>query len=99
MLSVSVANSALVLTEPSNLPSPLPLHQKPEANRRPEPVLPSDKDPRHTYGLPGSHRSAQTVREKGPIEAPIKHLVQARLIWEGRVKEDARGWEVGHMHA
>lgn len=39
-------------------------------------TLPSDKNPRHTYGMPSAHRSAEVVREKGAYEPPVKHLVQ-----------------------
>ncbi|GFH07362.1 uncharacterized protein HaLaN_02150 [Haematococcus lacustris] len=38
--------------------------------------LPSDKSPKHTYGLPSAHRTADTVRVCGPQEPPVKHLVQ-----------------------
>lgn len=40
------------------------------------PTLPSDKNPAHTYGLPSAHRSAEVIRDKGPEEPPVKHLVQ-----------------------
>jgi hypothetical protein len=43
---------------------------------KPAPALPSEKDPKFTYGLPGTYRSAEVQREKGPFEPPVKHLVQ-----------------------
>ncbi|GFH24751.1 uncharacterized protein HaLaN_22604, partial [Haematococcus lacustris] len=43
--------------------------------------LPSDKSPKHTYGLPSAHRTADTVRVCGPQEPPVKHLVQGAYQW------------------
>lgn len=40
------------------------------------PSLPSDKEPKHTYGQASAFRSAQTIRNMGPEEPPVKHLVQ-----------------------
>ena len=68
------------LTKSSELPQFRSTHsialKKADTGRRPAPPLPSDHDPRHTYGLPGTFRNAQTQREKGPYEAPMKHLMQ-----------------------
>ncbi len=38
--------------------------------------LPSDRNPRHTYGLPGTHRTVETIKHKGPEEPAMKHLIQ-----------------------
>lgn len=38
--------------------------------------LPSSRNMTHTYGTPPGHRSPETVRSYGPIEPPVKHLVQ-----------------------
>eukprot|EP00798_Chlamydomonas_sp_ICE-L_P029681 gene29682-5095_t len=38
--------------------------------------LPSDKNSKSTYGLPSAHRSAETIRDKGPEEPYLKHLIQ-----------------------
>ena len=59
---------------------PVPLTKKNDQTRRSTAPLPSDKNPAHTYGMPGSFRSAQTVREKGAVEAPMKHIVQVRVL-------------------
>lgn len=40
------------------------------------PGLPSNKDLKHTYGMPPGHRSAEVQRTHGPTEPPIKYLVQ-----------------------
>eukprot|EP00798_Chlamydomonas_sp_ICE-L_P023122 gene23122-30323_t len=49
-------------------------------------TLPSDKNVKHTYGLPSSHRTAETIREKGPVEVPLKHLVQGAYADEWAVQ-------------
>lgn len=38
--------------------------------------LPSNKNSKHTYGMPSSHRAAEVVRQCGPVEPQMKHLVQ-----------------------
>jgi hypothetical protein len=38
--------------------------------------LPSDAHPGFAYGMPSSHRSAESVRNNGPEEPKMKHLVQ-----------------------
>ena len=79
-LPSSPPSSLSGLTKSSELPQFRSTHsialKKAETGRRPAPPLPSDHDPRHTYGLPGTFRNAQTQREKGPYEAPMKHLMQ-----------------------
>lgn len=59
--------------------------------RKPGMPLPSDRDPRHTYGKPASHRTADVVRVCGPVEPPIKHLVQGAYqedwVHQNMVKE------------
>ncbi len=47
--------------------------------RAPAAQLPSDADPGFAYGMPSSHRSAESVRNNGPEEPKMKHLVQVRL--------------------
>lgn len=40
------------------------------------PRLPSEMDPSFAYGMPSSHRSAESVRNNGREEPKMKHLVQ-----------------------
>mmetsp|Transcript_12688 Transcript_12688/g.27485 ORF Transcript_12688/g.27485 Transcript_12688/m.27485 type:complete len:295 (-) Transcript_12688:866-1750(-) len=40
------------------------------------PSLPSDRNAKHTYGMPSAHRNAEVVRTFGPEEPPMKYLVQ-----------------------
>jgi hypothetical protein len=47
-----------------------------EAVRKPTPPLPSDVDPTFTYGMPGTHRTAEQVRSAGPSDPPTKPLIQ-----------------------
>jgi hypothetical protein len=47
-----------------------------EAVKKPPPPLPSDLDPAFTYGMPGTHRSAEQIRNAGPTEPLFKPLVQ-----------------------
>ena len=54
----------------------MPLAKKTGQALRSAQPLPSEKNPAHTYGMPGTYRSAQTVREKGAVEAPMKHIMQ-----------------------
>ena len=39
--------------------------KKGEAVKRPPPLLPSDVNPKHTYGTPGTYRSAEQIRNAG----------------------------------
>lgn len=50
--------------------------KKGEAVRRPTPLLPSDINPAHVYGMPGTHRTAEQMRVAGPYDPPMKPLVQ-----------------------
>ena len=47
-----------------------------EAVRKPPPPLPSDLDATFTYGMPGTHRTAEQMRNAGPSDPPTKPLVQ-----------------------
>jgi hypothetical protein len=38
--------------------------------------LPSNKNAKHTYGMPSAFRTADIIRNCGPEEPPMKHLVQ-----------------------
>lgn len=46
------------------------------------PPLPSDFDPTFRYGLHSKHRTAEVARYNGPIEPPIKHLIQGAYTHE-----------------
>ena len=39
--------------------------------------LPSDNNSRHTYGMASGYRTADVIRNNGPEEPPMKHVVQA----------------------
>lgn len=39
-------------------------------------TLPSTRNLTHTYGTPPGHRCPEVVRSHGPMEPPVKHLVQ-----------------------
>ncbi len=52
------------------------LVKKFDHTRKPAQPLPSEKDPRHTYGMASAHRTADVARVCGPVEPPMKHLIQ-----------------------
>eukprot|EP00775_Hariotina_reticulata_P003480 gene3479-3749_t len=54
------------------------------------PILPSDIDPSFTYGTPASFRSAEDNRNFGPLEPPIKGLVQGQYMNEWTTMNLAR---------
>jgi Domain of unknown function (DUF4483) len=47
-----------------------------DAVHKAPPPVPSDTDPAFTYGMPGTHRSAEQVRNAGPSDPPTKPLIQ-----------------------
>jgi hypothetical protein len=47
-----------------------------QAVEKSPPPLPSDLDPAYTYGMPGTHRSAEQIRNAGQTEPFFKPLVQ-----------------------
>jgi len=48
----------------------------------PAPLLPSDVNPRHTYGKPPGHRNAEDHRYMGPSEPKLKDCIQARFQYD-----------------
>lgn len=52
--------------------------KKGEAVKRPPPPLPSDTDSAHVYGMPGTYRSAEQIRSAGPVDPPMKPLIQSQ---------------------
>ena len=38
--------------------------------------LPSDTNAQHTYGMSSGYRTADVIRNNGPDEPPLKHVVQ-----------------------
>jgi Domain of unknown function (DUF4483) len=52
--------------------------KKGEAVKRPPPPLPSDTDSSHVYGMPGTYRSAEQIRNAGPLDPPMKPLIQSQ---------------------
>lgn len=50
-----------------------------EAVKKPVPLLPSDKDSDHIYGMPGTYRSAEQVRHAGSSDPPMKPLIQSQF--------------------
>lgn len=67
-----------------------------EAVKKPPPPLPSDLDPTFTYGMPGTYRSAEQMRNGGPSDPPTKPLIQNQYA-AGWVKMNAlRAAEFDH---
>lgn len=50
-----------------------------EAVKRPAPLLPSDKNTEHVYGMPGTYRTAEQVRSAGSTDPPMKPLIQSQF--------------------
>lgn len=46
------------------------------------PPLPSDKNPKHVYGQPTSHRTMDECRHLGSFEPKLKNVIQVRAIPE-----------------
>lgn len=45
------------------------------------PLLPSDVDPQHVYGMKSSHRTMDDIRHLGPVEPKCKDVIQvSRLV-------------------
>lgn len=82
------------LTSAKQLPAFREAHQvavKKDKASKAGPGLPSDKDPRHTYGMASGHRTAEVVRTNGPEEPRMKHLVQGAYQGEWVQKVLAKG--------
>lgn len=43
--------------------------------------LPSNKNAKHVYGMPSAFRTMDIVRNCGPEEPPMKHLIQVSAHW------------------
>lgn len=67
--------------------------KKGEAVKRPAPLLPSDVNHTHTYGTPGTYRSAEQVRNAGPVDPPMKPLIQSQYTEAWVKMNNARAHE------
>lgn len=50
-----------------------------EAVKKPAPLLPSDIDTEHVYGIPGTYRTAEQVRNAGSTDPSMKPLIQSQF--------------------
>lgn len=50
-----------------------------EAVKKPAPLLPSDVDTEHVYGMPGTYRTAEQIRNAGSTDPPMKPLIQSQF--------------------
>jgi Domain of unknown function (DUF4483) len=67
--------------------------KKGEAVKRPAPLLPSDVNPSHTYGTPGTYRSAEQIRSAGAVDPPMKPLIQSQYTEAWVKMNNARAHE------
>ena len=74
--------------------------KKGEAVKRPPPLLPSDVNHKHTYGTPGTYRSAEQIRNAGPVDPPMKPLIQSQYTeaWVKMNKARAHEFDLGRSY-
>ena len=58
--------------------------------RKGPPLLPSDINQNHTYGIPGTHRNAEQIRTGGPFDPPVKPLIQNQYAADWKKMNHAR---------
>uniref|UniRef100_A0A7S3QQ17 Uncharacterized protein n=1 Tax=Dunaliella tertiolecta TaxID=3047 RepID=A0A7S3QQ17_DUNTE len=77
-MNIMAAKSGLTTAkeQPSFRSANQTMVRKFDHTKAPHSPLPSDKSSKHSYGKPSTYRSADVVRNCGPEEPPIKHLVQ-----------------------
>jgi len=51
-----------------------------DSTQKPSKPLPSDRNAKHTYGMASAHRTADTVRQCGPEEPPMKYVLQGAFV-------------------
>lgn len=64
-----------------------------EAVKKPAPLLPSDIDTEHVYGMPGTHRTAEQVRNAGRTDPSMKPLIQSQFSNTWIAMNEARAHE------